>query len=176
MKRRLAIKQILIMAGGIALLPSCLKDSGKSSIALHSIDVSLDQEHLLADISETIIPETKTPGAKSLNLHLFTLKMLDDCYEKEDQELFFKGLNALQDRSEAQFSKSFQKLTEPEREQLLLAVEKDQNASPEIKKFYDILKSKTIEGYLSSKYVMTNLVVWELVPGRWNPYYAVKTA
>jgi hypothetical protein len=176
MERRLAIKQILFLAGGMALLPSCLRDAGKSSIALQTIDVSLDQEHLLADISETIIPETKTPGAKSLNLHLFTLKMLDDCYEKEDQELFFKGLDALQDRSESQFSRSFQKLTVPEREQLLVAIEKDQQAEPAIKKFYDIMKSKTIEGYLSSKYVMTNLVVWELVPGRWNAYYAVKSA
>ncbi len=176
MERRLAIKQILFMAGGLALLPSCLRDSGKSSIALNTIDVSLDQEQLLADIAETIIPETNTPGAKSLNLHLFTVKMLDDCYEKEDQESFFKGLDALQDRSESQFSKSFQKLTPPEREQLLTSVEKDQQASAELKKFYDIMKSKTIEGYMSSKYVMTNLIVWELVPGRYNPYYRVKSA
>lgn len=176
MERRFAIKQILFLAGGLALLPSCLRDSGKSSIALTNIDVSLDQEHLLAEIAETIIPATKTPGAKALNLHLFTLKMLDDCYEKEDQELFFKGLDALQDRSDARFSKSFEKLTIAERQQLLVGVEKDQQASPEIRKFYDIMKSKTIEGYLSSKYVMTNLVVWELVPGRYNPYYPVKSA
>ncbi len=158
------------------MLPSCLRDSGKSSIALTNIDVSLDQEHLLAEIAETIIPATNTPGAKALNLHLFTLKMLDDCYEKEDQELFFKGLEALEDRSDAQFSKSFQKLSVAERQQLLVGIEKDQQASPEIKKFYDVMKSKTIEGYLSSKYVMTNLVVWELVPGRYNPYYPVKSA
>jgi hypothetical protein len=174
MERRFAIKQILFMAGGMALLPSCLRDSGKSSIALATIDVSLDQEQLIGDIAETIIPATKTPGAKALNLHLFTLKMLDDCYEKEDQELFFKGLDALQDKSQNQFSKPFQKLAVVERKQLLEAVEKDEQASPELKKFYDIMKSKTIEGYLSSKYVMTNLVVWELVPGRYNPYYPVK--
>ena len=176
MERRFAIKQILIMAGGMALLPSCLRDSGKSSIALTSIDVSLDQEHFIGDIAETIIPATKTPGAKDLNLHLFVLKMLDDCYEKEDQELFFKGLDALQDKSERQYSKTFQKLAVPEREKLLVAIEKDEQAIPELKKFYDIMKSKTIEGYLSSKFVMTNLVVWELVPGRYNPYYPVKSA
>ena len=176
MERRLAIKQILFMAGGMALLPSCLRDSGKSSIALSTIDVSLDQEHLLAEIAETIMPETKTPGAKTLNLHLFALKMLDDCYEEEDQKLFFEGLNELQDRSEAQFSRNFQKLTVPEREQLLVAVEQDGEAPASLKRFYDIMKSKTIEGYMSSKYVMTNLIVWELVPGRWNPYYPVKSA
>jgi len=176
MERRFAIKQILFMAGGMALLPSCLRDSGKSSIALTNIDVSLEQEQLIGEIAEIIIPATKTPGAKALNLHLFTLKMLDDCYEKEEQELFFKGLDALQDKSQQQFSKSFQKLTVPERQQLLLGVEKDEQATPELKKFYDIIKSKTIEGYMSSKYVMTNLVIWELVPGRYNAYYPVKSA
>lgn len=176
MERRFAIKQILFMAGGMALLPSCLRDAGKSSIALKTIDVSLDQEHLMADIAETIIPATKTPGAKDLNLHLFILKMLDDCYEKEDQHLFFKGLDEVQDKSEKQFSKTFQKLTVPQREQVLVSIEKEPNGSPEIKRFYDIMKSRTIEGYLSSKFVMTNLVVWELVPGRYNPYYPVKTA
>jgi hypothetical protein len=176
MERRFAIKQILIMAGGLALLPSCLRDAGKSSIKLSTIDVSLDQEHLLGDIAETMIPATKTPGAKDLNLHLFTLKMLDDCYKKEDQDLFFKGLDALKDRSESQYNRSFQKLTVAERQQLLLGIEKDQQASAELKRFHDIMKSKTIDGYLSSKYVMTNLVVWELVPGRYNPYYPVKSA
>jgi hypothetical protein len=176
MKRRLAIKQIFIMAGGVALLPSCLRDSGKSSIALDNLDVSLDQEHLLGDITETIIPKTNTPGAKELNLHLFVLKMLDDCYEAEDQKLYFTGLNELQDKAQDQFGKTFQQLAVAQRGALLLAVENDKEASPALRRFYEITKSRTIGGYLNSKYVMTNLIKWELVPGRYNGYYPVKSA
>ncbi len=176
MERRFAIKQILIMAGGMALLPSCLRDSGKSSIALDHLDVSLDQEHLLADITETIIPKTDTPGAKELNLHLFVLKMLDDCYESADQKLFLDGLNELQDKAQDQFGKTFQQLAVAERGKLLLGVEQDKQASPALQRFYEITKGRTISGYLNSKYVMTNLIKWELVPGRYNGYYPVKSA
>jgi len=174
MERRLVIKQVLIMAGGLALLPSCLREEGKSTIKLQHLDVSIEQENLLADIAETIIPRTKTPGAKELKLHLFVLKMLDDCYEEADQKLFMSGLSAFKEKTYDQFSKSFQKLSVHQREGLLTKLEKD--PSPELSAFYKITKDKTIDGYLNSKYVMTNLIIYELVPGRYNGYFPVKTA
>ena len=164
------------MAGGMALLPSCLRDAGKSSIELKNIDVTLDQENLLADIAETIIPETDTPGAKTLKLHLFLLKMLDDCHTEEEQKLFFKGLDALQDQADRDFSKSFAKMTPAERKQLLLSVEKNQKDGEALTTWYGIMKRRTIGGYLNSKYVMSNLIKWELVPGRYNGFFPVKTA
>ncbi|MET3114523.1 hypothetical protein AAKU52_002258 [Pedobacter sp. CG_S7] len=176
MERRFAIKQILIMAGGIALLPSCLKESGKSSILLKNLTVTLDQELLLGEIAETIIPKTDTPGAKELNLHLFVLKMLDDCYEPEKQRDFLKGLEQLQQETQNQFAKSFSKLTLMEREEVLRKIENNKEASPELAVFYQLMKNKTIQGYVSSKYVMTNLKKWELVPGRYNGYFPVKSA
>ncbi|MEJ5962645.1 gluconate 2-dehydrogenase subunit 3 family protein [Pedobacter immunditicola] len=176
MERRLVIKQILIMAGGLALLPSCLRDAGKSSVLLKNLDVSLDQENLLAEIVETIIPKTSTPGAKELNIHLFVLKMLDDCYEPEEQQLFLKGLEALKVKTQDLYHKSFMDIAVPERQKLLVGIENDKEAAAELAGFYKIMKGKTIQGYLNSQYVMTNLIKWELVPGRYNGYYPVKTA
>jgi hypothetical protein len=176
MERRLAIKQILIMAGGIALLPSCLREAGKASVALRNLDVSLDQEHMLAEIAETIIPETDTPGAKRLNLHLFVLKMLDDLYEKQDQKLFMSGLADFSDSVQDKYGVSFQKISPAQRRERLLALENDKQAPVALSKFYEIMKGRTIEGYLNSKYVMTNLVKWELIPSRYNGYFPVKAA
>lgn len=107
MERRLVIKQVLIMAGGLALLPSCLRDKGHSSITLNNIDISLDQENLLAEIAETIIPRTNTPGAKELKLHLYALKMLDDCYEKVDQQKFMDDLAKLEDQTHDHLASRF---------------------------------------------------------------------
>jgi hypothetical protein len=174
MERRLVIKQVLILAGGLALLPSCLREEGKASIKLQHLSISLEEENLLADIAETIIPGTKTPGARELKLHLFVLKMLDDCYEETDQKLFMKGLSAFKDQTHEQFGKSFGKLAVHQREALLTATGK--SASRELSAFYKIMKDKTIDGYLNSKYVMTNLIIYELVPGRYNGYFPVKTA
>ncbi|WP_342327395.1 gluconate 2-dehydrogenase subunit 3 family protein [Pedobacter sp. FW305-3-2-15-E-R2A2] len=165
MNRRLAIKQVLIFAGGMALLPSCLREEGKVSIQLQHLDISATQEKLLAEIAELILPKTNTPGAKDLKLHLFVLKMLDDCYEKQEQESFMKGLDAFEGLAGAELQ---QKLIEANAGKPGLA--------KEIADFYAIMKSRTIGGYLNSKYVMSNLVIWELVPGRYNGYFPVKTA
>jgi len=176
MERRFAIKQILILAGGLALLPSCLREAGKASIVLKNLDVDLDDEKLLGEIAETLIPKTNTPGAKELNLHLFVLKMVDDCEEEKDQQLFLKGLTAFKDFSKDKFSKPFADLQAAQRKKLLLAIEKDEQQSEELKGFYKIMKNRTVQGYLNSKYVMTNLNIYELVPGRYNGYFPVKSA
>lgn len=176
MERRLVIKQVLIMAGGLALLPSCLRESGKSTIALKNIDITLDQENVLADIAETIIPRTNTPGAKELKLHLYVLKMLDDCYEETDQQQFTAGLSQFNDLINEQYSKSFGKLSAQQQRNALLAVENGKTNSPELTSFYKIMKDRTVDGYLNSKYVMTKLIIWELVPGRYNGYFPVKSA
>ena len=165
MNRRLAIKQVLIFAGGMALLPSCLREEGKLSIQLQHLDISATQEKLLAEIAELIIPKTDTPGAKDLKLHLFVLKMLDDCYDKQEQESFMKGL------------KSFEGLAGVELKQKLIEANAGKpGLAKETGDFYAIMKSRTIGGYLNSKYVMSSLVIWELVPGRYNGYFPVKTA
>jgi len=164
------------MAGGLALLPSCLRDSGKSTIALKNIDITLDQENELAEIAETIIPRTSTPGAKELKLHLYVLKMLDDCYEETDQQQFKEGLSHFNGLITDQYSKSFGKLSAQQQKSALLALENGKTNSPELTSFYKIMKDRTIDGYLNSKYVMTKLIIWELVPGRYNGYFPVKSA
>src|SRR5690606_13397755 len=92
MERRTAIKQLFFIAGGIILFPSCEGDANKSSIALRKLDVNAKEEDLLAEIVESIIPETDSPGGKALHLHLFVLKMIDDCHGEEDQQIFVQGI------------------------------------------------------------------------------------
>ena len=176
MERRLVIKQVLIMAGGLALLPSCLRQQGKSTVQLKNITISLDQENLLGQIAETLIPRTDTPGARELKLHFFVLKMLDDCYEESDQKQFVKGLDQFTDLAHSRFNQPYEKLPAAQKKELLAGLEKDNNPSSDLTVFYKIMKERTIDGYLNSQYVMTNLIIWELVPGRYNGYFPVKSA
>lgn len=151
------------MAGGIVLLPSCLREEGKSSVHLKNLDITLDQEAILAEICEMIIPKTDTPGSRDLKLHLFVLKMVDDCYEGKEQQVFMSGLNFVS------------ALNEKERREFILdANAKKDNLHKEAYGFYNLVKDKTISGYVNSKYVMSNLIIWELVPGRYDGYFPVK--
>jgi hypothetical protein len=174
MERRSAIRNLMIMAGGIAILPSCSGDKDKASIYLNNLDVSADQENLLAEIAETFIPATDTPGAKALSLHLFVLKMLDDCHEQSAQQKFLARLDQVDELSRKHFDVTFRKSTTKQRNEIFYGIENKKYNSPELEVFCKIMKDRTIQGYLNSKYVMTELIPYELIPSRYNGYFPVK--
>jgi hypothetical protein len=200
MDRRTVIKNLALIIGGAALLPSCLHHDGSSYVQLKHIQINADQQKLITDIAETIIPKTNTPGAKDLNLHLFVLKMLDDCYTKKDQQAFLAGLAQFNDMVNHQYNKSFSDLDVKDRENVLTTLEKSTRPAkdpqkaikpvseagksietpkkkppvPPLNLFYGAIKQQTIFGYTNSQYFMTKLVVYELAPGRYNVHVPVK--
>ncbi|MDN3547020.1 gluconate 2-dehydrogenase subunit 3 family protein [Mucilaginibacter aquaedulcis] len=180
MNRRTVIKNLALIIGGAAILPSCMQEKGKASIGLKNINIDADQEKLIGDMAETIIPKTTTPGAKDLQLHLFVLKMVDDCCTKKDQQDFITGMGQFTDLVKKQNNRSFSDCDAKQREEILLAIDKDRKDPksttypPELKTFYNLVKGQTVNGYTTSKYFMTKQVVYELVPGRYNAFYPVK--
>ncbi len=175
MQRRSAIRNLAVITGGFMFLPSCKSTPGKASVSLKNIKIDADQEKLLAEIASTIIPATETPGAKEVGAHLFVLKMLDDMYEKEIQQNFITGLNYLDADTKKQFDQTFANCSLDQKQKVLLGIESKKGYSKEVFDFYDIMKQRTIEGYLNSKYVMTNIIKYELIPShKYDGYYPVK--
>ena len=164
MERRSAIRDLVFTVGGVILWPSCKNTPGSASIRLKNVEINAAQEMLLSEISSTIIPNTDTPGAKEIGVHLFVLKMLDDCYEKEDQQKFIAGLNRLEADTKKRFGYSFHKCSVTQRRELLESIENNNSIPAETSHFYGIMKDRTIQGFLNSKYVMTNLVIYEMIP------------
>ena len=114
--RRTVIKQFLFVSAGAVILPACLQeDKGKSSVLLKNFQLSGQQEKTLEELTETIIPATTTPGAKAVYAHLFVLKMLDDCYKKEDQQKFVKGLEQFEKTVQQKFDQPFAKCSKSQR-------------------------------------------------------------
>jgi hypothetical protein len=200
MDRRTVIKNLALIVGGATLLPSCLHKDGTTYYRLKHITIDADQQQLIADMAETIIPKTNTPGAKDLNLPAFVLKMVDDCYSKKDQQAFLAGLNQFNDMVKQKYGSSFSDLDSKKREEVLNAFEKsikpaaEQPKSikpvneagksieapkkkpdvPPLNLFYGAVKQQTIFGYTNSQYFMTKQVVYELVPGRYNAHFPAK--
>lgn len=165
MQRRIWIKQITIVGGGLFFLPACKNDDGSSSVPLKNISVSSKEENLLAEITETIIPATDTPGAKEMNLHQFALKMIDDCYDKEDQRKILAGLRSFDRYSKDISGKSFHELSVDKRLHILRQAAADKSKT-NIQYFIDQLRKWTIRGYETSEYVLTKITPYHLVPGR----------
>ena len=174
MKRRKAIKYLFVVAAGTAILPSCLHKESKASILLRNMDVTLDQEQMLAEFAETLIPASATPGAKDTYAHLFVLRMMDDCYEKKDQQKFMSGLKAVEDMVKKKYDIPFAKATAAQRADVLTVLE-NKKGPDDAQAFYKMMKSLTIQGYLTSKPVLGDIFHYELVPGRFNGAAPVKT-
>lgn len=173
--RRTALKQFLVISAGAALLPSCLQDQSKATILLKNFQIDGMQEKLLAELAETIIPTTSTPGAKDISAHLFVLKMLDDCYSKEDQQKFLKGLQQLDATAKTTTGQPFLKCTPVQREGLVSGIENKTTPGEELGFFYSVTKKQTILAYSSSQFFLTKIHVYELVPGRYHGCVPVKS-
>ncbi len=174
MQRRTLLKQMMYVTGGVIFLPSCLHHADKASILLKQISIDGDDEKTMAELCETIIPATDTPGAKDLSAHLFALMMVDDCYKKEDQQKFMKGLKAFNDKSKKDFNKSFVDLSPAEKQSLLDSLEAQKEGKDDLSYFYSTTKKLTIQAYTTSKFYLTKVQVYELVPGRYHGCVPVK--
>jgi hypothetical protein len=172
--RRTLIKQFLAISAGVVLIPSCMQDKSKASILLKTIIIDGDQEKMLAELAETIIPKTDTPGAKDISAHLFALQMIDDCYKEEEQQKFISGLKAFEEFSNKETGKSFVSSSAAEREALLTKLEAIKDGKEDLNYFYKSVKRLTIQAYTTSKYYLTNVQVYELVPGRFHGCVPVK--
>ena len=132
MDRREAVKSVAFLLGGalsattIATLFDSCTEPGKNSGNLFTVD----QEKLVTELADIIIPTTKgSPGAKAANVGPFITMMVKDCYPEEAQKAFVKGLEELEDRAKKEYNKSFLEIGVKEREQLLRKVREDTLAS-----------------------------------------------
>ena len=172
MQRRSLVKNITLTIGASIILPSWANAWNKESFQNNYFKSSHLQENLLAEIVETIIPKTNTPGAKELNVQQFIPKMVMDCYDKKAQAIYKNGLELVDKNAKNTFSKSFMECDGKQRLEILNKMSKSENEDE--KSFIQLVKGLTIKGYLSSEYVMTNLRIYEYAPARYHGCVPVK--
>lgn len=174
--RRVAIQQLLLIWAGVAFLPSCLHNEQKVSIPLKLIHIDPDEEILLSELAETILPKTDTPGAKELSAHLFVLKMVDDCMPKADQEKYLKGMQEFESYVQKKSGKSF--VENDAAGKKAIVAELDQMKSPEsaLEFFFRSTKHLTVEAYTTCEYYLTKIRGYKMLPGKFQGCVPVKNA
>ena len=173
--RRNAIKRLVLISAGAALLPACFHDHPKPAILTKHFQLNDDQQQQLEELTATMIPSGTTPGARDVSAHLFVLKMLDDCFSKDDQDKFLRGLQQLDNASRQTAGAAFLKADATQREALLTALESQKLTDQDLNFFYTRTKRLTSLAYTTSQYYLTKIQVYELVPGRWHGCVPVKT-
>jgi hypothetical protein len=176
MNRRVWIKQTMIVGGAIMILPACMQDKGAVSVGLKNIAITGKDERLFAEITEMIIPETTTLGAKSLNLHQFVLKMFDDCYDQKQQDAIVSGLKQFDSFAKTHAGDQFTALNGDQKLEVLRAIAQTKPINNELRYFLNETRIWTMKGYLTSKYVLTEINHYEMVPGRFHGCVTINKA
>jgi len=171
MKRRSVLKNLTLALGGLVSLPAWANSWTPESIGAQSV-VSASDEALLAEIAETIIPETTTPGAKSLQVHQFALRLIRDCYGEEAQATLSQGLVLTEQTAKKLYNQSFMNCNAQQRVEILNRMQQSEDAGA--KQFVDGIKRLTIQGYLNSEYVLVNLLDYNMAPGFYHGCVPVK--
>lgn len=197
MNRRELLKMIAAVTGSAVIggeffLAGCSNpDKGPS------ITFSEDNIAFLDEVAETILPKTTTAGAKDAGVGRFMTVMVNDCYTKEDQEVFHKGLTQLDEACEKMYGHGFMKATPEQRKELLISVDKEtkeyqkrkaehdkllkeksrqgqEKPTSDIKEqpmpnhYFQQLKELAIFGYFTSEKGRTESLRYIPVPGRWD--------
>lgn len=128
--------------------------------------VSVDDETLLGEIVETIIPENSTPGAKSLKVHQFALRMIRDCYPELAQATLKQGLTLTESTAQQAYGKAFEACDATQRKDVLGKL--TASTDPVGKSFVNMIKRLTIQGYTNSEYYMVNVQKFNMAPGYYH--------
>ena len=125
MNRRELLKMVAAatgaaMIGGEFLLTGCRSTDNSTPVAFTEENIAF-----LDEVAETIIPQTNTAGAKAAGVGRFMTVMVNDAYSKDDQEIFHKGMNILDDECKKMHNVEFMKATPEQRKQLLIKIDEE---------------------------------------------------
>ncbi len=199
MNRRDALMRVAALTGATLSLPA-LADTLEASATRRTLTgkpvfFTADQDATVAELADTIIPTTTTPGAKAAKVNEVIDVILKDCYKEDDQRRFIEGLAQTNKLSQDAYGKAFVQLDPNQRIEIVKKLEADakqqkaQMASeraaakvensqadlqmPDSKKrnvapFFSILKDLTLTGYFTSEIGCTQALEYVAVPGRYD--------
>ena len=190
--------RVAALAGVTMSLPA-LADTLEASATRRALTgkpvfFTADQDATVAELADTIIPTTKTPGAKAAKVNEVIDVILKDCYKPDDQKRFLEGLAQTNKLSQDAYSKAFVQLDPAQRIEVMKKLEadaKEQKAKmasakaaakvensqadlqmPDAKKmytpFFTMLKDLTLTGYFTSEVGCTQALEYVAVPGRYD--------
>ncbi|MCW5922195.1 MAG: gluconate 2-dehydrogenase subunit 3 family protein [Saprospiraceae bacterium] len=165
MQRREALKKAALIIGSITIAPELIAKAMADPYPTLSRQPA-DRLVLLAEMADTILPDTDTPGAKAAKVHEYIAVIVEDCFPPDRRPAFWSGLETTEKRCIAQHGKSFADCSAAERTAFCQLLEAEQKNGDS---FWRQLKGLTINGYFTSEIGATQALNYDPIPGGWIP-------
>ena len=185
--RRDAIRRVSAVLGGAAFVGGSrlLAALGTRDVsAATSGEFTAAQIAFLDEIAETILPATKTPGAKAAATGAFMAVMVTDAYSPAERAVFLEGMRQVDAASATAHGVSFVEATAAQRLELLTEIDRDQKHaldSIEVSRgggpddehrrvpYFRMMKELALLGFFTSKIGCTQVLRYVETPGRYDP-------
>ena len=182
--RREAIRRVSALLGGVALvgegaLVAACEKAHRQAAAAGSAGLgafAAQDVALLDEVAETILPETKTPGAKAARVGAFMALMVTDTYDEREQATFRAGMRKLDEACRAMHHASFLEATPAQRLALLEQLDREQKAYMDERRgdetpvhYFRMMKQLALLGYFTSEIGYTQAMRYIETPGRFDP-------
>jgi len=162
MNRREALKRALVIGGAAYAGGSLLSYVRCTPVTSDTSTLSVAQSNLLDAIVDTLIPDSKVPGAKAAGVGPFVAMMVQDCYEEDTRQNFIAGLSEIDQRAGG----SFAALSAEAKSALLDNIKN--NPGDSLHAFYKLVRELTFLGYFTSEIGSTQALRYVPVPGRYE--------
>lgn len=159
MTRRDVLKRVGFLLGAAVsaplasgLLGGCRPRTAGEGYAPRAL--SAEQDELVVALTERILPETDTPGARTARVNTFVDEMLGGWYPEEERAVFFDGLDDVEARAGEAYGASFAALAPEEQDAILEELDREAYAGDRPAgepSFYRMLKELTLVGYYTSE-------------------------
>jgi len=160
--RREALRRLAVGGAATAALPSWVETlsafaldhahthgqraaAAKTAAAWKPKVLTPHQNSTVITLTELIIPQTDTPGAKAANVNRFIDSVLAEGPVAERTKLL-AGITAIDERSKTEFGKPFVDATPDQQTALLTKL-----STAPVDEFFEAIKSMTIIGYYTSE-------------------------
>ena len=182
--RREAIKRVSALLGGAALIggsalwTGCAPKESTPAVGDGStafVPFTAAEIAYLDEIADTILPDTKTPGAKAAKTGAFMAVMVTDSYQPKDQAIFRDGLKKIDEAAQQANQTTFVASTPAQRLALLEALDKEQKTYMDTRKpadpahYFRMMKELSLLGYFTSEIGCTQALRYIESPGRYDP-------
>jgi hypothetical protein len=121
-----------------------------------------DQQALVTNIAELIIPETDTPGATSVRVPEFIDLILTEWASDDERGVFLTGLGDIDSRASAMGSPRFVGLPAAKKLELMSALDSAREEKAGAPFAFRRLKALTVYGYFTSKRVEQDILKMQM--------------
>jgi hypothetical protein len=178
--RREAIRRVsallggAALAGGTGLLAAYEKAGAPVEGAIGTF--TADDIAFLDEIAETILPATKTPGAKAAKTGAFMALMVTDSYSRAEQQIFREGMRKVDGATRNANNVSFMDATPQQRTAVLTVLDHEQKRVMDAREmagsrsthYFRMMKELALLGYFTSEPGCTQALRYVESPGRFD--------